>query len=530
MKKLFVCALALAAFVACDKEPNVVGGDEAGKVYMSFSVKMETTRTGTDEDGDTNSDATPDYEVGKDRENKISKVDIVLANAEGAYVVADNVVPAAAAVDTYVASFNTTALAPNATYQVYVYANCDAPQALALDATSTATVTEMTGANNFWMTNAYAAVDVTLPADLSPYTQPQNPLNLKSHYVERAMARFDYMPKGPYTLSDAEGNDIAVTLTDAALINQSKAFYMFRRVSADGTNANWAVGGVETPQNYVVDVDYAEKAGGYTEAQIVNFDYHLTAPDNWDWKPITAAALTEKDNWEGKDDGTTDYDGTHPLNEYYIWQYAKENTIPQVTGVTEEPQAYANQEHGITTGVVFKGELTGAAVTAAAGKPIYVFKNKLYGTWDDVKTAATTGTDAELAAAYNSVVAADNKDTEAFDAPVSAYANAGFTGYSAEDDGKYYAYYYYWNRHNDNENNEVMGKMEFAVVRNNVYKLCVDGINKFGHPTPPTDPENPENPDPDPVDPDDPDESVNYYFNVTVKVLPWVVRVNHIEF
>ena len=72
--------------------------------------------------------------------------------------------------------------------------------------------------------------------------------------------------------------------------------------------------------------------------------------------------------------------------------------------------------------------------------------------------------------------------------------------------------------------------MKFAVVRNNVYTLCVDGSNKLGHPTPPTNPENPENPDPDPVDPTDTDEEKNYYFNVTVKVLPWVVRVNHIEF
>ena len=71
-----------------------------------------------------------------------------------------------------------------------------------------------------------------------------------------------------------------------------------------------------------------------------------------------------------------------------------------------------------------------------------------------------------------------------------------------------------------------MGNMEFAVVRNNVYKLCVDKIAKFGHP----DPKDPKNPDPDPEDPTDPDESLNYYFNVTVKVLPWVVRVNHIEF
>ena len=77
-----------------------------------------------------------------------------------------------------------------------------------------------------------------------------------------------------------------------------------------------------------------------------------------------------------------------------------------------------------------------------------------------------------------------------------------------------------------------MGIMEFAVVRNNVYKLAVDKISRFGHPTPP-DPSNPDpdpEPDPDPVDPDDPDESVNYYFNVTVKVLPWTVRINNIEF
>jgi hypothetical protein len=69
-----------------------------------------------------------------------------------------------------------------------------------------------------------------------------------------------------------------------------------------------------------------------------------------------------------------------------------------------------------------------------------------------------------------------------------------------------------------------MGPMEFAVVRNNVYKLRVDGIYKYGHPTPNTDP------DPDPEDPYDPDESLNYYFNVTVDVLPWTVRVNNIEF
>ncbi|RGU37925.1 hypothetical protein DWW78_00310 [Alistipes indistinctus] len=87
----------------------------------------------------------------------------------------------------------------------------------------------------------------------------------------------------------------------------------------------------------------------------------------------------------------------------------------------------------------------------------------------------------------------------------------------------YYFYYYYWNRHNDNEQPGTMGPMEFAVVRNNVYKLAVTGIAKLGHPRITGN-------DPDPVDPDDPNEKGDAYLTVSVEVLPWVVRENNIEF
>ena len=506
-KSLFFIAALLVAMTGCNKEPQQGGPADGqnGKLYMQFSVNMLTTRSATDGDKEYPSDAAPDFEVGKDRENTISKVDIVLTNADGAYVVANDVTPSAAAKDTYVASFNTLELTAGATYDVYVYANCDAPTAKEIDQVSTESVDNITKANNFWMTNAYAPVATTLPTDLSLYTQPHNPLDLGSHYVERAMARFDYMPKGPYTI----GEGVQIALTEAALINQSKAFYMFRRVSADGTNADWVQGGLESRINYVVDTDYAAKAGGYAESLVANFDYHMSVPSNWDWRSIAAADLTEADSWEGTGDGESGVAGNHDLNDYYIWQYAKENTIPSATA----------QDHGISTGVVFKGEITGAAVAAAGGETIYVFENVLYGKWADVVAAAEPATaPATLKAAVNKITAKE--------APVAAdYAAAGFTGYKAED-GKYYAYYYYWNRHNDNGDNTEMGPMEFAVVRNNVYKLCVDKIAKFGHPNP----NDPDPIDPDPENPDDPDESINYYFTVTVKVLPWVVRVNHIEF
>ena len=499
MKK-FYYLLAAALFVAasCEKSPVDQGTTDAGNLYMQFSVKMLSTRSQTDNTGDSNSNANPDTEVGKDYENKISTVDIALVK-DDQYYVARKVTPSAANADTYVASFSTLDLTAGAKYKVYIYANCNAPAAFNIDEVSNATIGAMTAENKFWMTNAYSATEVTLPSDLSLYTQPNTPLKLGSHTVERSMARFDYKQAGAFDM----GAGITLTLTEAALINQSKAHYMFRRVSADetATATNAVVGGAEVPTNWVIDTDWDNKVAA-------NFDAQLEAPSAWTWTSL--ASLTTDDQYDG---------------DYKIWCYAKENTIPGIDA----------QKHDVSTGVVFKGELaagetaSNAVKTAMAAKQrIYVFNNVLYGAWSDVKAAAEAGTDATLQAAYNQAatgVAADAEPTGA------AAAAAGFTGYSAKD-GKYYNYYYYWNRHNDNGDPYKMGIMEFAVVRNNVYKLAVNAINRFGHPTPP-DPSNPDpnpEPDPDPVVPDGPDESVNYYFNVTVKVLPWTVRINNIEF
>ena len=496
MKKTLLSAAALLmALTACNKEP--VGGSavDNGSVYMQFSVNMLSTRSQTDGEGegDSNSNANPDIEVGLNKENTISTVDIALVGS-GSTVVAANVTPTAANVSTYVAKFDTKALVAGTTYKVYIYANCSAPETFDVNAVSEASVAKMTADNKFWMTNAYAAADVTLPKDLAAYTQPNTPLSLGSHTVERSMARFDYKAKNTDNVYDM-GAGLRLTLTEAALINQSKAHYVFRRVTTSDTDNTPVVGGIETPNNWVIDTDWESK----TKA---GFDAQLEAPASWRWTSLSS--LSTDDNYDG---------------DYKIWCYAKENTVPSI----------AAQKHDVSTGVVFKAEITAgedasADVKAAlvSRKRIYVFNNKLYGTWADVKKAADAGTDANLQAAYNQAAAGLEVDVEP---AAAAAAAAGFTGYSAVD-GKYYTYYYYWNRHNDNRDPYNMGIMEFAVVRNNVYKLCVDSISKFGHP----DPTHPTDPDPDPVKPNDPDESVNYYFTVTVKVLPWTVRINNIEF
>ena len=78
-------------------------------------------------------------------------------------------------------------------------------------------------------------------------------------------------------------------------------------------------------------------------------------------------------------------------------------------------------------------------------------------------------------------------------------------------------YYKYWIRHIDNPD-AAMGAMEFAVVRNNHYLMNINSVKGIGE-NKPTDP-----------DPTDPDENADSFLDVKVKVLPWVVRRNNIDF
>lgn len=315
--------------------------------------------------------------------------------------------------------------------------------------------------------------------------------------------------------------EVTVTLTDMALVNLSKEFYYLRRVSADGTSTNAAIGGTEvggTSANYVVDTD-ADWKSSYSSGSESDHFYYTYQPNDagastYDWDKIAdvtgASGTADTDN-------SWNTDGTK--GDYKIWRYATENTIPKGTDD-------GLQKKGITTGVAFKGEIKGVSdgmKTLLNGtNTVYVFDNILWGTWDNVKTAAevtesgnTTLANPLLAAAYKEAMKGGYADAKAVD--------AGFTIFKPNTDGKYEVLYYYWNRHNDNDNNGSMGPMEFAVVRNNVYKLSVTGVNKFGHPTNPGD-------DPDPENPEDPDEEDDVYFKVAVEVLPWVVRINDIEF
>lgn len=402
--------------------------------------------------------------------------------------------------------------------------------------------------------------------------------------VERSVARLDFKDGSNnggnlYDVVKDPDNDgkyiVQIELQKMALVNMSNSFYYLRRVSTNGLNMDASLCGIETSSNYVVDTDADKKNDGSIIADKKFADHfnfclgHVNEKGDWSIDEVARNqwfTSNIEDILNGKED--------HPnwgtdKGDYRVWRYITENTIPGVD----------NQKNGITTGIVFKGKMiapkdaTGTLASAlnpnnVTGNPevdpiLYVYGTDIFVRWTEVRAMAiklgqgsplftaafgnTTvtpvvgkdedGENPKVDAVYSDDVnSADylwnewynkGKDKEALKKFKKAATEASFTLYQSSIDkdygNGYYCYYFYWNRHNNNNNAGVMAPMEFAVVRNNVYKLAVTKINRLGHPRVT------EN-DPDPVDPEEPDEEGDFYISVSVEVLPWVVRVNDIEF
>lgn len=563
---LFMAGLMTLGFWACSDEANLPTEEgkesQIDKVYMSFNLELPTaSRSATDDTGTTNSDATPESEVGTDVENKVSTIQVVLATQSGTapyytyqYVTGtDNLTPSVDA-SNYTVTFQSKDLESVAGAKVAVFVFCNmGPITKEIFNASTPAVinsiNSITGDDQFWMSNA-KIVTCNLPTfnELKVHNTESNPVELGEVEVERSVARFDFkgkavessLPINSYVLEgDAANPTLYVTLEDMALINMSNNFKYLRTV-ADNNSGEFddrkiVICGEETFNmvdtkkvfNFVLDSDADDKTDyDYLPGNFLNYWNlgSLTLNDTENNFGDTGIPVTTAMNFgevwtslvasgEAKSLNTLSTTG------YQAWRYSTENTQPSI----------AKQIKSLSTGVLFRGKLVDVSGTLGLNgtNNVYVHNNVLYGTWtqvmDKVALIDNTVTDAKLVALKAAATAASTADSDETYEPTLEEASAqGFTVYKPEG-GNYYAYYYYVNRHNDNNNPEVMEAMEFAVVRNNVYKLSVSNIFQYGHPGDPLG-------DPDPLYPSTPDEEKNVYFKVTVQVLPWVVRTNNIEF
>lgn len=426
----------------------------------------------------------------------------------------------------------------NGTYNVIVVANPGADwwtgQSLTLDdvrnhiQTTAWTVSE-SGYPNFVMTSA---ADATLTLNSNPSTAPAK----ATVNVERMAARLDYKAKTFYTCTDPAYPDATVEITGAALVNNLTAgSYLLKRVASAVDGVPTYLGN-ETPDagvqtNYVLDPWTAAKTsnnnsftiGGETKtAEDLYgewFGYISQDPNDW-------AAYVHP--------GTEVTVGTETGTE--TWQrigYTLENT----TAAEEAGKRYS-------TGVVFKAKFHPAKVTSytnstytegatffAYGKTLYAsmedmmigfyghkFDNGFSGieeckTWGKVRqfiTSTLLTNDPSGYDKYLEGLAEGKADADAVaDASSLTWSNYMLNecGYSKDENGvvldqkgkvtrialqrygtRTYedatCYYTWWVRHSNDNDDTKKGIMEYAIVRNNIYKLTVNSIYSLGDPVP----------------------------------------------
>lgn len=372
---------------------------------------------------------------------------------------------------------------------------------------TTAWTVSESGYSNFVMTSA---ADATLTLNSNPESDPAT----AEVNVERMAARLDYKAEAPYTCTDPAYSGATVEITGAALVNNlTEGSYLLKRVADDVNGNNLSYLGDETADengvatNYVLDPWTASKNGNLYGTWFMN-----GSPDpNW---------------WAGYvQPGTSVSDGAE------TWQrigYTLENT----TAADAAGSDYS-------TGVVFKAKFYPKGVANYTdGETFFALGNRLFAsmedmmknfygskfdelddlikkceTWRDVKQFITSTLLTNDPSGYNKYLEglAEGKDDTGAVSDASSLIWSNYMlnecGYSKDENGKvvldqngkvtrialqHYGtrtyedatcYYTWWVRHS-NDNDDAKGIMEYAIVRNNIYKITVESIYSLGDPVP----------------------------------------------
>jgi hypothetical protein len=310
-------------------------------------------------------------------------------------------------------------------------------------------------------------------------------VNVINILLERVLARLDVAKKSEvFELTDSKGIQYATIKLDGYhIVNLPKYYYTFRHtaVLTNLVEPKWDLmthfGNVADVNGYVIDPYFFRKtlyAAEFTNADkyFEKFAVDYNDPNRVKWSTFNAVSSTPN----------------------YKTAYCLENCALQPA-----------QKNGYSTGVMFRAIMepynnvyhlnnsTGKMelITDKTRYPevIYYFQQKFY------------------------------DSAEALAAAVSSAGGSASNTYQARkfektDDG-YRCYYKYWIRHLDNNNNTLMGVMEFAVVRNNLYRMLVTSVEDLGDGTPE-------------IVPDTPDEGETK-LKVVLNVKPWIVRNIDVE-
>lgn len=370
--------------------------------------------------------------------------------------------------------------------------------------------------SDFVMTSA---ADATLTLNSNPESDPAK----ATVNVERMAARLDYKAEASYTCTDPAYTGATVEITGAALVNNLTAgSYMLKRVASTVDGVPTYLGN-ETPDagvqtNYVLDPWTADKTSANNSFTIGG--EVKTAEDLYgEW---FGNILQDPNYWaDYVQPGIEVSDGTEQ------WQrigYTLENT----TAAEEAGKRYS-------TGVVFKAKFNPQGVANyTEGETFFAYGTKIYAsmedmmagfygskfddldnitscaTWGDVKQFITSTLLTNDPSGYNKYLEglAEGKDDSETVSDASSLTWSNYMknecGYSKDENGKVVldqndkvtrialqpygtrtyedatCYYTWWVRHSNDNDDTKKGIMEYAIVRNNIYKLTVNSVYSLG--------------------------------------------------
>lgn len=383
---------------------------------------------------------------------------------------------------------------------------------------TSAWTTDATGAPaDFVMTSER---DATVALNNNPRTSPAT----ATVYVERMAARVDYKAQGSYPCKDEQYKGATVSIVGAALVNNlTEGSYVLKRVSPDAAASSVSYLGPETADantgagtNYVIDPYTTHKSD---PADVKR--YYGT------WYADKATPDVDPAFWSGLTRPGTALEGADNAG-YLRIGYTLENTAAPAdsagrTGIVFRAQFAPQGVTGYTQGQTFftYGGVIYASVerlmTAVYGTASPVKKTfNTNDTWQTVRdyAAATllpsdpsgypewlakqaegkddaTALTADEAAClgwkaymravcgYGNAPAADGTDQVTINQHgVNTRAVLRSGGVRTYDRGQ--CYYTYWLRHAADGDDTKASPMEYAVVRNNVYKVDVTSVYSLG--------------------------------------------------
>ena len=325
------------------------------------------------------------------------------------------------------------------------------------------------------------------------------------------------------TLDTDEKDDITLTLDPNApiqkenwyvrlegysLINLAKSVNYVRHTIAQG-GAMQAPFGTLSTTNYLWTPNFEAK-----NALDVTTDFTTSIGADWYYNPLSAVSAESKNLTVGSD-GNIDWVETNG----YFKAFGSTDGGDATGNVGSEPAdlgillAYCfenstdatHQVHGLSTGISFVARIFKDKSCTQPIEKLYLYADHNY-----TKLA-------EINEAYGGTIQAIKElaEKEAAGTAITKeeLANAGVTEYN----GNLCYYYTTEIKHFDNSKDAERGVNEFIIMRNNIYSLAVSTINEIGAPFV------------DPT-PNTPNESEEAALDITVKLTPWIVRYNDIEF